>query len=133
MFGEEEPEKQRENQIRTLLNRRRRRFSGLRDALSNAERTSFVIVLAAERLPVLESVALHGQLLRTGVTVGGMVVNKRLPDGLGDFLTERRTQEEIHLATLKEALPSVPRQDLTLVAHDVVGLEALARFALSLK
>jgi arsenite-transporting ATPase len=132
VFGGDDPLQQRENSIRTLLNRRRRRFSDLRNALSNADRTSFVIVLAAERLPVLESIQLHGQLLRTGVTVGGMVVNKRLPDGLGDFLTERRTQEEIHLATLAEALPDVPRQDLTLVAHDVVGLNALERFALSL-
>ncbi|MDX1492060.1 MAG: ArsA family ATPase [Pseudohongiellaceae bacterium] len=132
VLGEDDPAQQRENNIRSLLNRRRRRFSHLRDALSNTDRTSFIIVLAAERLPVLESIQLHGQLLRTGVSVGGMIVNKRLPDGLGDFLTERRTQEEVHLATLSEALPHVPRQDLTLVAHDVVGLEALERFAQAL-
>lgn len=123
----------RENRIRILLNRRRKRFGDLRKALNNPERTAFVIVLAAERLPVLESIALNAQLERSGVRVGGLVVNKRLPDGLGDFLTERRTQEEVHLVTLKEALPHLPRQDLTLVAHDVVGLAALERFADSLK
>ena len=123
----------RENQIRILLNRRRRRFSDLRNALNDPERTSFIIVLAAERLPVLETIELNAQLERSGVRVGGLIVNKRLPDGLGDFLTERRTQEEVHLATLKEALPHLPRQDLTLVAHDVVGLEALERFVQALK
>jgi len=122
----------RENKIRILLNRRRRRFGDLRAALSDAGRTSFVIVLAAERLPVLETIQLNAQLKRSGVKVGALVVNKRLPDGLGDFLTERRTQEEIHLATLAEALPHLPRKDLTLVAHDVVGLAALERFALTL-
>ena len=122
----------RENKIRILLNRRRRRFGDLRTALNDAGRTSFVIVLAAERLPVLETIELNAQLKRSGVKVGALIVNKRLPDGLGDFLTERRTQEEIHLATLSEALPHLPRKDLTLVAHDVVGIAALERFALTL-
>lgn len=122
----------RENKIRILLNRRRRRFGDLRTALGDAGRTSFVIVLAAERLPVLETIQLNAQLERSGVKVGALIVNKRLPDGLGDFLTERRTQEEIHLQTLAEALPHLPRKDLTLVAHDVVGLEALEKFAKTL-
>ena len=39
----------------------------------------------------------------------------------------------MHLGTLTEALSNIPRQDLTLVAHDVVGLEALERFAVSLE
>ncbi|MGB4247598.1 MAG: ArsA family ATPase [Pseudohongiellaceae bacterium] len=130
--GQEDPLAERESAIRSLLNRRKRRFSDLRTALSDAQRTSFIIVLAAERLPVLETIGLHDQLRRTGVKVGGLIVNKRLPDGLGEFLTERRVQEEVHLATLKQALPDLPRQDLTLVAHDVVGLEALERFARSL-
>ncbi len=119
----------RDNRIRILLNRRRKRFGDLRTALGNPERTAFIIVLAAERLPVLESIALNSQLARTGVRVGGLVVNKRVPEGLGAFFTERRVQEEIHLATLSEALPHLPRQDLTLVAHDVVGLAALEQFA----
>jgi len=83
-------------------------------------------------LPVLESIQLYGQLRRSGVTVGGVVVNKRLPAGLGDFLTERRAQEEVHLATLHEALPQLTRQDIFLNAHDVVGLPALERLAADL-
>lgn len=130
--GQEDPLVERESRIRSLLNRRRRRFMDLRNALNNPERTSFVIVLAAERLPVLETIALHDQLRRSGVTVGGLVVNKRSPEGMGEFLAERRIQEEVHLGTLTEALPNIPRQDLTLVAHDVVGLGALERFAVSL-
>src|SRR5690606_21492761 len=70
--GEEDEHVDRESRIRILLNRRRRRFSALRTALSNANRTSFIIVLAAERLPVLESIQLYGQLRRSGVAVGGL-------------------------------------------------------------
>lgn len=134
IFGgdEKDPLVDRESRIRSLLNRRRRRFGDLRTALSDPVRTSFVIVLAAERLPVLETIQLNAQLRRTGVKVGGLVVNKRSPEGMGDFLKERRVQEEVHLATLADALPDLPRQDLTLVAHDIVGLEALQRFATTL-
>lgn len=131
--GEDDEHMDRESRIRILLNRRRRRFSDLRTALSDSSRTSFIIVLAAERLPVLESIQLYDQLRRSGVSVGGLVVNKRLPAGLaGDFLNERRAQEEVHLATLHDALPQLPRQDIFLNAHDVVGLAALELLAASL-
>ncbi|MEX1196839.1 MAG: ArsA family ATPase [Pseudohongiellaceae bacterium] len=120
----------RQTQIRRILNRRQQRFRELRDALADGGRTAFVIVLAAERMPVLESVELYERLRRAGVNVGGLVVNKRLPGGIDDpFFSERRTQEEVHLKTLEEQLPGVERQDLPLTAHDVTGLDALRRFA----
>lgn len=125
-------ESARESRIRQILLRRRSRFTQLRDLLSDANTTSFVIVLAAERLPVLETIELHAQLARTGVHVGALIVNKRMPSGVSEFMDERKRQEEQHLATLKEALPKVPRQDLSLVAQDVVGLEALEVFARAL-
>ena len=131
-YFEEDPEAQKESRIRQILLRRRNRFVNLRNSLTDKDKTSFVIVLAAERLPVLESIELASQLQRTGVSVGALVVNKRMPVGVSDFLEERRAQEDKHLAVLSEALPEIPRQDLVLVAHDVVGLATLEEFASSL-
>lgn len=120
----------RQTQIRRILNRRQQRFRELRNALADSERTAFVIVLAAERMPVLESVELYERLRRASVNVGGLVVNKRLPAGIDDpFFSERRTQEEVHLKMLEEQLPGVAREDLPLAAHDVTGLDALRQFA----
>lgn len=118
----------RDGTIRQLLHRRRHRFEHLREVLADPAQTAFVIVLAAERLPVLETIELAAQLRRSGVNLGGLVVNKRVPADAGAFLAERAAQEEAHLRTLSEALPDLPRQDLPLVAHDVVGLPALQRF-----
>jgi arsenite-transporting ATPase len=56
-------------------------------------RCAFVIVLAAERLPVLETVERHEQLVRAGVHVGALVVNKRSPADAGDFLAERALED----------------------------------------
>src|SRR5699024_8972399 len=47
----------------------------------DAALSSFAIVLAAERLPVLETIELHRELTRTGLDVGALVVNKRSPAG----------------------------------------------------
>ncbi len=123
------PEMMRESGIRSILNRRRLRFAGLRDSLADGDKTSFVIVLAAERLPVLETIELNAQLDRGGVTVGGLVVNKRVPIGMGEFLEERRSQEEKHLKLLEKELPELARHDLFLVSQDVVGLNALEKLA----
>ncbi|MFI7483691.1 ArsA family ATPase [Kocuria sp. M1R5S2] len=123
-----DPREERDLEIRRVLLRRRERFEALREVLVDRRRCAFVIVLAAERLPVLETVELHEQLVRAGVDVGALVVNKRSPADAGDFLAERRRLEEVHLATLREALPDVPLLQVPLLPGDVVGEEALERF-----
>ncbi|TDL44751.1 ArsA family ATPase [Kocuria rosea] len=123
-----DPREERDLEIRRILLRRRERFEALREVLADAERCSFVIVLAAERLPVLETVELHEQLVRAGVHVGALVINKRSPADAGDFLAERRALEEVHVATLRGALPGVPLLQVPLLPGDVVGQEALERF-----
>lgn len=119
----------RDHEIRRILVRRQTRFERLRTLLRDAERTAFLIVLTAERLPVLETVELHGQLRRTGVDVAGLVVNKRSPADVGGFLESRREQEELHLVALHEELPDVPVTQLPLLGSDIVGADAVADFA----
>ncbi len=125
--GRAETEARRDDEIRRVLERRRRRFAHLRDVLTDAERTTFVVVLLAEPLPVLESVELYRQLEAMRVPVGGLVVNRRSPAGAGDLLAARREREDAHLATLRAELPGVPVDEVPLLAGDVVGHEALER------
>ncbi|MFF0944788.1 ArsA family ATPase [Kocuria sp. CPCC 205300] len=127
-----DPREERDLEIRRILLRRRARFEALREVLVDPRRCAFVIVLAAERLPVLETVELHEQLVRAGVHVGALVVNKRSPADAGDFLTERRALEEAHLATLRAALPGIPLLQVPLLPGDVVGERALERFGAAL-
>ena len=119
----------RDQEIRRILVRRQRRFAQLRDLLRDPRRTAFLIVLTAERLPVLETIELHAQLERTGVNVAGLVVNKRSPADVGGFLESRREQEESHLTVLRRQLPQVPVVELPLLGADIVGAQAVADFA----
>ena len=125
----DDSEQERESQIRQILLRRRHKFSHLRERIADSEMTSFVIVLAAERLPVLETIELHEQLKQASISVDCLVVNKRAPTDSGEFLKERQEQEEIHLATLAKTLKSLPRQDIFLRPYDIVGLAAVESMA----
>ncbi|GAA4432543.1 TRC40/GET3/ArsA family transport-energizing ATPase [Georgenia halophila] len=119
----------RDAELRRILERRRARFVRMREVMLDGDRTSFVIVLVAERVPVLETVELHGQLARTGVDVGALVVNRRSPTGAGELLAERHRLEATHLAHVRRELPGVPVVELPLLAGDVLGEPGVARLA----
>lgn len=119
----------RDAEIRDILDRRQARFTDLREVLQDPRRSAFVIVLAAERLPVLESVELHGQLTRAGMGVGALVVNKRSPADAGELLAARHVLEERYVAQLTEELPGLPLLQVPLLPGEVVGAEGLDRLA----
>ncbi|KAB8198514.1 AAA family ATPase [Lysobacter maris] len=122
----------RDDRIRGQLNRRRRRFEHLREVVGDRARTAFVIVLTAERLPVLETIELEAQLRRSKVAVGGLVVNKRSPTDAGDFLAGRARLEQAYIDELRAALPGLPLLQLPLLAGEPVGRDALEAFAAGL-
>lgn len=119
----------RDQAVRAVLQRRRHLFGHLREAMADPQATAFVVVLAAERLPVLETIEFQASLERAGVRVAALVVNRRSPADAGRFLAGRRAQEQVHLDTLDAALPGIARIELPLLAGDVVGEAALAQFA----
>jgi len=144
-----EKTQQRDGKIRSILNRRRQRFSDLRSHLIDKKNTAFVIVLAAERIPVLETIELYQQLNEMKISIAGGIINKRLPDNydcenkafnnkdtlenIDSFLIERKTQEKDHLKTLSDALPKLPTMSIPLSKHDIIGLDALAEFSQQLQ
>lgn len=122
----EDPVDRRNQQLRSILLKRRRRFTLLRDALRDPSQTVFFIVLTAERLPVLETGEFHAELQGAGVRVGGLVVNRRSPADEGEFLAERRRLEDAALAGLTLDLPVI---QLPLLPRDVSGLAEVEAFA----
>lgn len=120
IIGENAPQ-QRDAVIRTLLNRRRERFAILRDTVADRARSGFVIVLAAERLAVLETIEFEQQLRRAGVPVSGLLVNKRMPAEAGEFFAERLKQEQGYLEQLRATLPDLPVQQVAMQRLEVTG------------
>lgn len=116
--------------VERVLGARRRTFHQLRERLLDSERTVFAFVLTAERLPILETGRAVATLRRHGVPVGGLVVNRLLPDSAAEhpFLAARRAQERVHLEEIEAELGELPRLSLPLLPRDVDasdGLEAI--------
>lgn len=120
IIGGDAPQ-QRDDIIRTMLNRRRERFAILRDVVADPARSGFIIVLAAERLPVLETIEFEHQLRRAGVPVAGLLVNKLMPIEAGTFFAERLEQEQGYLKQLRSALPALPVQQVAMQRLEVTG------------
>ncbi len=112
--------------VRERLLERRRVFQKARRILLDKESTAFVLVLIPERLPILESTKAAAALEKFGVPLAGVVVNRVLPEGdIGEFLEERRTQEQEYLRQIEELFSRVPRIRVPLFPRDVGGLEPL--------
>ncbi len=124
-----DPLERRNQQIRATLLARRRRFETLRGVLTDPEQCVFYIVLTAERLPVLETVEFHQELTSHGITVAGLVVNRRAPAGDGEFLQARRAIEDSALALLGEHLPDISTVHIPWLASEVGTRGALEHIA----
>lgn len=130
--GKDAPELDSDAELRRVLLRRERRFTALRDTVTDPALTAFAIVLTAERLPVAESLELHRQLDALGVSVGALVVNRRSPADAGEVLAERRALEDAQLRRIRADVADVPVVEVPLVPGELVGEAALVRLSLEL-
>lgn len=112
--------------ILAALEERRERFKRARSLLTDATRVAFVFVVIPERLPIMETEKAVRALDKYGIPVGGIIVNRVLPDAAeGAFLASRRERERGYLAAIDRAFAAHPRLRVPLLGGDVVGIEAL--------
>lgn len=118
--------------LRAALTQRKELFEMLRQRLTDPGLTTFLLVLTAERLPVLESAELVHRLAGLHIDVGGLLVNKRSPRGAGEFTDALREREDGYVALLSQKVRHVPVIELDHARDEVVGVDALGRLGLSL-
>jgi len=110
------------------LEERRSRFERARAVLRDPEKTAFVFVVVAERLPVLETHRTMTALAGQGIPVGGVIVNQLLPRSTTDpFLLLRKQREAAHLAEIEGRFGDWPVGFLPLLESDPVGPDELGR------
>lgn len=114
--------------IMMSLGERLERLREMRARLVSGRTTGFVLVLIPERLPIEETVRALSQLEESGVRVGGLVINRVLPETSSDpFLTSRRNQERIYLQEIAARFAGQPRVHIPQLERDVYGLASLER------
>ena len=116
--------------VLTALERRYRRLVELRAYVTDRGRTSFVLVTIPERLAIDETARAAETLRDTALDIGGLVVNRVLPDGLsGSFYDSRKAQEQEYLDEIARRFPRLNRVVVRQLPRDVHGLEPLASVA----
>ncbi len=112
------------------LARRRAKLASTRDLLTRYETTAFVLVLTPERLPIEESARAMQDLERSHLHVGGLVINRVLPDDLtGEYYEARKSQERVYLDEIDRRFRGVPKVRVPLLESDVHGTRSLERIA----
>ena len=92
--------------------------------------SAFVLVLVAERLPIEETARAIDQLKDAGVTIGGLVVNRVLPESSPDpFLRARHEQEKIYLDEIDRRFKAHSRVRVPQLPSDVHGVKTLEHLA----
>ncbi|MCH8493879.1 MAG: ArsA family ATPase [Idiomarina sp.] len=109
----------------TLLNRQRL-FQRTRRILKDSEQTALLFVLTPEKLPILETERAIKTLLKEKLPVAGLLVNRVLPATAdGDFLAQRREQEQQRLQEIQHLFAMLPRYIIPLQPTDIQGLSSL--------
>ncbi len=124
--SQDAPDDSRDGRIQDILLTRRRKFHRARELLTDNSVTAFWLVINAERLPILESKKTLDVLSTFKVPVAGMIVNRLLPpDAEGDFLRERRLQEDEYREEIDRTFAGLRRVYLYLLPDDVHGVATL--------
>ncbi len=112
------------------LERRHERVSRLRSIITDRKRTSFVLVMLPERLVIEETSRAAELLSDAGIDLGGIIVNRVLPDDLeGEFFLSRKEQERTYLEEIARRFKRYPRVVVRQLPRDVYGREPLSRIS----
>ncbi|BCB03872.1 ArsA family ATPase [Bacillus sp. KH172YL63] len=119
-----------EDPIFDVLQQRREKFSRVRSILLDHKKTGFIFVLIPERLPILETQKAIDMMSRHSLHIGGLVINKILPeDADGGFLKKRKAQEEVYLELMENTFTSQQLYRIPLMEEDIYSIQHLERFA----
>lgn len=114
-----------EADLRRTLRRRRERFDAFHQAITDPDRSGFVVVFTAEALPVAETLEVVDALRAMHVRVAALVANRRSPEDAGDLLRARRVAEDRHLDVIRDRIPDAPLLEVPLTAGELTGQDAL--------
>jgi arsenite-transporting ATPase len=109
------------------------RLDGVKALLTDADTTSVRLVVNPERMVIAEARRTYTYLSLFGYRVDAVIANRLLPDEVTDPWFDRwRALHAEHLAVIEEGFAPVPVLRARLAGDELVGPDALARFAAEL-
>jgi len=131
--GDDPSRATRPDPVLSALERRQARLQQVRHVLSDGNRAAVILVLVAERLPIEETARAVSALDAAGITVGGLILNRVLPEGLeGDFYRARYAQEQLYRADITKRFGARVRAVVPQFEFDIKRFTDLERVSESL-
>ncbi|MEQ6376006.1 ArsA family ATPase [Bacillaceae bacterium S4-13-58] len=119
-----------EDPVYEVLQKRKEKFSKVREVIMDGKKTGFIFVLNPERLPILETEAAIKQLDKYHLHVKTLIVNKVLPkEADGVFLEKRRQTESAYLEEMRRVFKKQAMIKIPLFEEDVSDMQKLGVFA----
>ena len=106
------------------------RLDGVRELLTDGERSSVRLVVNPERMVIAEARRTYTYLSLFGYHVDAVIANRLLPDAVTDpwFKVWKEAQAE-HLSTIEAGFAPLPVLRAELAEHELVGVDRLRAFA----
>ncbi len=109
-----------------VLKRRKEKFERARELLLDQGRTTFLFVLNPEKLPILETKKAMKILENHGIPVGGVIVNRVLPQEVeGEYFRKRKLQEQEYIEEIQQEFGGKILTWIPMLEQDVRGMEGL--------
>jgi arsenite-transporting ATPase len=109
------------------------RLEGVKELLTDPDTTSVRLVVNPERMVIAEARRTYTYLSLFGYRVDAVVANRLLPDDITDpWFDKWRVLQGEHLQAIEQGFAPVPVLRAELAGDELVGPEALLRFALAL-
>jgi len=106
--------------IINVLQQRKEKFEKAREIIINQQKVSFMFVLNAEKLPIEETKKAITVLEKYKIPIGGLVVNRILPEGMkDDFWKKRKALEAEYLHEIDETFSGKKIIQLPLLNTDI--------------
>ncbi len=124
----------RDDPIYEVLQTRRQKFSKVRELIIDKEKTTYMMVVNPERLPILETASAVKTLKEHGISVSKIIVNKVIPEDVeGTFMRNRKEAERPYLEEIKQMFKDTEKIYVPMFDHDIATREGLQEYSEFLK
>lgn len=119
--GKKASEKDLENdEVIKVLKKRYNKVNQAKKIIINEKLLSFIFVINAEKLPIDETIKAVSVLEKYNIAVGGIIVNKLLPDNItDDFWRSKKEQELKYLSIIDDTFKDKKIFKLPLLQEDM--------------
>lgn len=122
-------EKVRQDPVLEALKRRKEKFETARKYLIDKNLTSFIFVLEAEKLSIMETERAISLLKKHTISIDGVIVNRIIPSRDDEFLKRRKATQDKYLESIKTKFKGLNLICIPLLESDIQSIEDLQKVA----